>query len=97
MAVMSMEAREIIEKSIQAVAPDAVIDLDIVHGRVSGTVVAPEFETLTHLQRQRTVRDPILQALGRDKDDLGMLLLYTPAEAEAVNQADKKNQVKTAK
>jgi hypothetical protein len=90
---MYMEAREIIEKSSQAVAPAAVIDLDIVHGRVSGTVIAPEFETMTHLERQRTVRNRVVQDLGPDADELGMLLFYTPAEAEAVNLAGKAAQI----
>jgi acid stress-induced BolA-like protein IbaG/YrbA len=75
-----------LESAIQAVAPSAKILLMDVNGRISGTVVAPEFEGTTHLARQRKVWDKIRSQLGPDSLEVGMLLLYSPEEADALDE-----------
>ncbi len=81
---MAIQAQ--LEKAIHAVAPTALIDLELVNGHWSGMVVAGEFEELTHLERQRLVLGRIRDDLGAKAErDLGMLFLYSPEEADAID------------
>jgi acid stress-induced BolA-like protein IbaG/YrbA len=79
-----MALQQALEDAIHAVAPQAQIHLQLVNGHITGQVVAPEFEPLTHLERQQQVWDRIRQELGATSQQVGILLLYTPEEAEAV-------------
>ena len=70
--------------AILHVAPNARIDLKLVSGHFSGSVIAPEFEHLTHLQRQQAVWHQITEEMGPDSQRVGTLLLFTPEEADAI-------------
>lgn len=66
----------------------AQIELQIVNGRLSGSVVAPEFTDLTHLDRQRRIWNQIRQDLSEDAAQIGFLVLYSPEEADAVAETE---------
>jgi len=44
-----------LEHAIHAVAPRATMQPKRVNGRLSGLVIAEEFDPMTHLERQRAV------------------------------------------
>jgi hypothetical protein len=81
-----MAVQEALERAIHSVAPTAKIDLGIVDGYLSGTVIATEFDAMTHLERQKSVWSKIRQDLGTLSTEVGMLLLYSPEEANAVEE-----------
>lgn len=59
-----MAVQAALELAIHAVAPNATINLALINGRLSGMVVAGEFEDMTHLERQRSVWKRIREVLG---------------------------------
>ncbi len=71
--------------AILHVAPRAQIELKLVNGHFSGSVIAPEFEHLTHLQRQQAVWHQINEDMGAESQQVGTLLLFTPDEADAID------------
>ena len=80
-----MALQQAVENAIQEVAPQAQFHLEVRNGHVTGEVVAPEFEHLTHLERQKQIWERIRLELGPDAVNVGILLLYSPEEAAAVN------------
>jgi hypothetical protein len=76
-----------LEEAIHAVAPDARIALEVISGRLSGTVIAEVFDDWTHLERQRKIWQSIRDSLGAESTQVGMLLLYSPEEANAVDDS----------
>jgi hypothetical protein len=83
-----MAVQEALEQAILAVAPSATINLELINGRLSGMVVAKEFDDMTHLERQRSVWNRIRQDLGTEEAEVGMLLLYSPEESDAVEEGE---------
>ncbi len=79
-----MASQKALESAIKVVAPNATFDLEVVNGHLSGMVVAEEFGDMSHLDRQRKVWEQIRADLGPDAADVGLLLLYSPDEANAV-------------
>ena len=79
-----MPIQEALERAIHAVAPSAVIDLESKNGHLTAIVVAPEFENLTHLYRQQKIWKEVREKLGSDSAKVGILLLYSPEEASAL-------------
>ena len=82
-----MAVQVALEKAILAVAPDAEIKIGLVDGHWSGMVIAPQFESMTHLERQRSVWNRIRSDLGAQSREVGILLLYSPQEADSVETA----------
>jgi|GEM_PF-5227601 len=79
-----MAVQKRLEEAVHHVAPNASFDFRVEEGVVSGFVVAPEFEELTHLERQRTVWAQIRKELPDEESKVGTILLYSPEEADAV-------------
>ena len=77
-----------LENAIHSAVPKATIQLEVVNRRISGIVVAPEFDGATHLDRQRNVWREIRSQLGADSGEVGMLLLYSPEEADALDDTE---------
>jgi len=73
-----------LEHAIHAVAPRATMQPKRVNGRLSGLVIAEEFDPMTHLERQRAVWAKIREELGARATKVGVLLQYSPEEADAV-------------
>ena len=74
-----------IEKAIHAVVPEATIELSMnPDGSYVGHVVAPEFAKLTHLERQLRVWKSLRERLQETASKIGILLMYSPAEFDAV-------------
>ncbi len=83
-----MAVQQALERAIHAVAPTARIDLQKKNGHLSGIVVASEFDEMTHLERQRSIWKRIREDLGAESSEVGMLLLYSPEEADAVENVE---------
>jgi acid stress-induced BolA-like protein IbaG/YrbA len=83
-----MAVQEKLEQVIKQIAPSAEFELEVISGRLSGAVIASEFEDLTPLQRQQRVWDRIREQLGSESTQVGMLFLYTPEEAEILPEDD---------
>ena len=83
-----MALQEALEQAIHAVAPSAKIDLESSNGHLSGMVVAKEFHEMTHLERQRSVWGRIRKNLGPEAAEVGMLLLYSHEDADAVQEEE---------
>jgi len=77
-----------LDRAIHAVVPAADVKILLVNSHATGVVVAKEFESLTHLDRQKLVWDRIRRDLGADAQDVGILFLYTPEEFSAVEEDD---------
>jgi acid stress-induced BolA-like protein IbaG/YrbA len=82
---MAVQAK--LEEAIHAVAPEARIELEVISGRLSGTVIAEEFDDWSHLERQRKIWESIRASMGTEATQVGMLLLYSPEEADAVDDS----------
>jgi acid stress-induced BolA-like protein IbaG/YrbA len=72
-----------LENAIHNFAPRATVKVSLTNGHYTGTVIAPEFDQMTHLARQRAIWQQIREQLGAQATQIGMLLLYSPEEAEA--------------
>ena len=83
-----MAIQETLEHAIHTVAPTATINLELVNGHLSGMVVAQEFDDMTHLERQRSIWSQIRKDLGTEAAEVGMLLLYSPEEMDAVEDQE---------
>ncbi len=83
-----MAIQEALGKVIREFAPGATVEFREKNGSVSATVVAPEFEDMRHLDRQRQVWANVRRDLGADAKRVGMLLLYSPIEADAIEDEE---------
>lgn len=81
-----MAVPQALVEAIRNVAPGADIQVGPVNNRFAGIVVAEEFEPLTHLERQSIIWKSIRQRMGIEAQTVGTLLLYSPEEAEAVQE-----------
>lgn len=79
-----MAIQAALENAIHNFAPQARVEVTLSDGRYTGRVIAPEFDEMTHLARQRAVWKQIREQLGPQATEVGMLLLYSPEEADAV-------------
>lgn len=79
-----MAIQEALGKAIREVAPKAEVEFREKNGRVSATAIAPEFEDMLHLDRQRQVWANVRRDLGAEATQVGMLLLYSPVEFDAI-------------
>jgi acid stress-induced BolA-like protein IbaG/YrbA len=78
-----MALQAALEYAIHGFAPTAVVNVEEIDGRVTGTVIASEFENVSAPDRQRHVWKRIRDEMGPNSAKVGALLLYTPEEAEA--------------
>ena len=69
-------------------APQAETEFREKNGRVSATAIAPEFEDMLHLDRQRQVWANVRRDLGPEAKRVGMLLLYAPVEYDAIEDEE---------
>lgn len=72
-----------LQHAIHNFAPRATVEITLANGQYTGLVIAPEFDQMTHLARQRAVWHQIREQLGSESKQIGMLLLYSPDEADA--------------
>lgn len=83
-----MAVQKSLETAILQGFPSAKFEIQLEGGHYSGAVIADEFEKLTPLERQQAIWEKIRESLGAEATQVGILLLYTPEEAEIVDLAE---------
>ncbi len=73
---------------LQTAFPGIDVDFEVLpDGRISGSVVWAGFAELDHVDRQKKIRELLLEKLGAEAQQVGVLLTYTPDEIKEMNAA----------
>ena len=68
--------------------PDGYVELEpLDSGRISGYVVSHHFDDLDQVDRQKSLRQVLKDALGPDVQEVSIILTYTPHEMRVMQAA----------